>query len=374
VDESEKLHRPEWARSLESSLRALISDTPGVRGHLGLIMTGGVDFYHDMIAPTDGSPLRDILEEEIILTPASREEMLALVDKPTDGALPEDVAAEIVRQAGGHLFLGQFILRHLWDQGLENADVELVGEIAESFAYKRRDYESWLDALGPESQQVYSFLVGCGEECERREISRELGITPLDARKTLDILTFHCLVDQVDRKFTCRTEMIRAWYADNILGESRPEKEKPVEIFISYAHEDEELCNLLKKHFATLERQNLIELWHDRCIRPGQEWAGQIDRHINSAQMILFLISADFMASDYCYDIEVARAMERHEDGDAIVIPVALRACDLDGTPFEKLQGLPKDMVPITEWNSQDRAFYDVVQGIRAAIKELKEN
>ena len=283
VDESEKLHRPEWARKLESNLRALISDTPGVRGHLGLIMTGGIDFYHDMIAPTDGSPLRNILDEEIHLPPASQEAMLDLVTKPTHGNISDQVADEVIRQAGGHLFLGQFIMRNLWDQGFEDADDGLVQDMAACFPRKRRDYESWLDSIGPESQKVYDFLVACGRSCGRREISSELGINRLDTQKALDILSFHNLIDKEKRNYICRTEMFRAWYADNILAESDRTEQRPLEVFISYAHEDEALCDLLKKHLATLERQKVIETWHDRRIRPGQVWADKIDQHIRSA-------------------------------------------------------------------------------------------
>jgi internalin A len=101
---------------------------------------------------------------------------------------------------------------------------------------------------------------------------------------------------------------------------------------------------------------------------PGEEWASKIDEHINSAKIILLLISSDFISSDYCWEIEIARAMERHEAGEATVIPVILRPTDWKGTPFSKLQALPKNAQPITEWDNEDRALLDVVNGIRTAI------
>lgn len=86
-----------------------------------------------------------------------------------------------------------------------------------------------------------------------------------------------------------------------------------VEIFYSYSHKDEKLRDRLEKHLSILKREGVISGWHDRKITGGKEWAGQIDEHLNSAHIILLLVSADFVASDYCYDVEVKRAMERHE-------------------------------------------------------------
>src|SRR5947208_10061471 len=99
----------------------------------------------------------------------------------------------------------------------------------------------------------------------------------------------------------------------------------PVEIFFCYAHEDETLLNKLKAHLRPLQRQGLIDVWHDRDINAGQEWEQEISKHLNEAQIILLLISPDFMDSDYCYSKEMQRALERHEHREARVIPIILR-------------------------------------------------
>jgi tetratricopeptide (TPR) repeat protein len=144
-----------------------------------------------------------------------------------------------------------------------------------------------------------------------------------------------------------------------------------VEVFYSYSHLDEALRQELVKHLSNLERQKVITGWHDRKITAGTEWSGAIDEHLDSAHVILLLISADFMASPYCNDIEVKRAMERHEAGEARVIPVILRPCDWNGAPFSKLQALPTDAKPVTSWDNQDEAFLDIVKGIRRAVETL---
>ena len=109
---------------------------------------------------------------------------------------------------------------------------------------------------------------------------------------------------------------------------------EPFEVFFSYSHRDEKMRDQLADHLAALQRQGVIRNWHDRQIKTGSEWEGQIDDHLKTADVILLLVSPSFLASNYCNDIEVAHAMERHESGEALVIPVILRPADWKGTPF----------------------------------------
>ena len=156
------------------------------------------------------------------------------------------------------------------------------------------------------------------------------------------------------------------------MTESLSASQQAVEVFFSYAHKDEDLRDELAKHLRLLERQRIIAGWHDRRIPAGGEWAGEIDTHLQTARIILLLVSADFLASDYCYDIEVQQAMARHEAGDARVIPIILRAVDWQGARFGELQALPKDGKPVTVWDNCDEAFTDIAKGVRAAIAERK--
>lgn len=151
-----------------------------------------------------------------------------------------------------------------------------------------------------------------------------------------------------------------------------PDRAKPIELFYSYAHEDEELRDELEKALTILHRQGIITNWHDRRIGAGTEWEGQIDKHLESADIILLLISADFLSSDYCWGVEMKRAMARHDAGEARVIPVMLRAVLWRGAPFARLEALPTDAKPITSWENVDEAFTDVANGIAAVAEELR--
>lgn len=147
--------------------------------------------------------------------------------------------------------------------------------------------------------------------------------------------------------------------------------EQPVKVFYSYSHTDEDFRVELEKHLSLMRRQGEIAGWHDREISAGVEWKDTIDEHLESAEIILLLVSADFLASDYCYEIEMKRAMERHAEGRARVIPVILRKCDWSAAPFGKLQALPKNAQPIKGWTDRDEAYNDVVAGIRKAVAEI---
>lgn len=149
---------------------------------------------------------------------------------------------------------------------------------------------------------------------------------------------------------------------------------KVVTVFISYTHADESFKNELITNLSLMRRNGEVSIWHDRDITGGREWKGEIDTHLEEADLILLLISTDFIASDYCWDVEMKRAMERHEAKTARVLPIILRETDWKSAPFSKLQALPKDAKPVNDtkaWPSHDEAWVNVVQGLRRTIAEL---
>lgn len=128
-----------------------------------------------------------------------------------------------------------------------------------------------------------------------------------------------------------------------------------------------------KANQGNFKRQGLISAWHNRQITAGTNWAQEIDTHLNNASVILLLISSDFLASDYCYGIEMKRALERDQAKEARVIPILLRPVNWKGAPFEHLQVLPTEAKPISIWNNKDTAFTEVAAGIRRAIEDLSQ-
>ncbi|MDB5778076.1 MAG: response regulator receiver protein [Polaromonas sp.] len=152
----------------------------------------------------------------------------------------------------------------------------------------------------------------------------------------------------------------------------------PVTLFYSYAHEDEVLREELQGHLKLLERRGLLAPWHDRQIVPGANWANAIDANLRSAELVLLLVSKDFIESDYIWGTELSVAMQRQDKNEAVVVPIVVRAIDFDPKdpqelPFLKLQALPTDLRPVTSWPNRDEAWTNVAKGLRATVKSIRE-
>lgn len=143
--------------------------------------------------------------------------------------------------------------------------------------------------------------------------------------------------------------------------------------FVSYSHADESFRGELNKHMSLLQREGLIDIWSDHRIPPGGELDGQISASLEEASLILLLVSPDFIASDYCIDIEMTRALEKHDAGEAVVVPIILRPCDFKSSPFGRLKALPTDAKPVALWPNRDQAFLDVVQQLRALLRHFSD-
>ncbi len=146
-----------------------------------------------------------------------------------------------------------------------------------------------------------------------------------------------------------------------------------VKLFVSYAHKDEKYKEDLEEHLSPLIRSNLIASWHDRKIMPGTKWKDEIDSHLKEADIILFLVSSSFINSDYCQEIEVRTAVEQHNSGQSVLIPVVIRACHWQGLDFASFQGLPKDALAVKSWSDEDEAWLNVTKGIEEAAIDITQ-
>lgn len=151
-----------------------------------------------------------------------------------------------------------------------------------------------------------------------------------------------------------------------------------VKILISYAHKDEDLKNELFEFLSPLRKSGTISIWSDRAIEVGKLWDMEIKNALEKAEIILFLLSPAFLASDYINEIEILGAMERHKNHQVKLIPIMLRPCDIEDhvIPNEKykisdFQGLPKDMKPVVSWPLRDDAWMNVIAGLRPVIQTI---
>jgi hypothetical protein len=149
---------------------------------------------------------------------------------------------------------------------------------------------------------------------------------------------------------------------------------KGLSLFISYSHTDEGIKTELLKHLEPLRRLGLIEAWNDRKLKPGEEWDKVISSKLEEADIVLLLVSIDFINSSYCYDIELKQALDRHDAKEARVVPVILRACMWQDALFAKLQALPKDGRAVSLWPDPDAALLNIAEGVRKVAEEILES
>lgn len=147
----------------------------------------------------------------------------------------------------------------------------------------------------------------------------------------------------------------------------------PVSVFYSYSHKDISYQRKLKTHLSLMRRQGFISDVSDQDILPGQVWSDEINKHMKTADVILLLVSPDFIESDYCYTVEMDCAIQRHDAEEAFIIPIILRPCEWKHSPLGKFQALPLRGKPVVKWTPQDDAFNDIAQGIRRVVTKLRK-
>ena len=140
-----------------------------------------------------------------------------------------------------------------------------------------------------------------------------------------------------------------------------------VRLFVSYAHEDEPYKDALEKFLVTARRTRHLKVWHDRAIRPGDDWAERIDRNLEMADVVVLLVSVDFLNSEYCVDVEFKRALEREDEGETSVVPILIRECPWQGTPLAKLSIIPRDAKPISG-QDPDKAWTAIAAELEKVI------
>jgi TIR domain len=339
---------------------------PGLDRYL-FVLSGSTDLLELTTGHT--SPLKNVTES-VYLGDLSEEDVRGLLRegfRAVNATLTATVEATILKWGGGHPYWTQLLGGAAATAGAADAHeadriaLQLVEREERNLPHLRRVLDQAPRDFGATLDRLLS-----GESIPFRR--HDPMVAGLELCGVLKDVSGRC-------SFRNRIyeEALRQWRADSPKGKSAAafRLRRSLSVFVSYAHEDEKLRAELGKHLSVLERQGLISTWHDRMITGGEEWAGTVDAHLEEAQIILLLVSADFVNSRYCYDVEMTRAIERHESKEALVIPIVLRPVLLHGLPFSAFQTLPRDARPVTDWPSLDSALVDVTDGLRAAIERM---
>lgn len=277
-----------------------------------------------------------------------------------------------LREALLHVFRKHSDLEQMLNDELDVSLSNITS--ASTFEHTVFQLIQWALSRGRVQDLVAASIRWSGEDAEMVSVAQELGLNT--AKASSPASRNGNSFSSANPGSSASPQAISALSSNSGRSVSNKKVSGPLEVFISYSHEDKVYRNELDKHLSTLERQNVIAGWFDGDIVPGTEWRTQIMQHLNSAQIILLLISSDFMASDFCYSIELERAIERHKANEARVIPIIVRHTDFEDAPFAKLEMLPEDAKPVSSsnWSSRDEAYANVIKGIRRVIKDLQSS
>lgn len=206
------------------------------------------------------------------------------------------------------------------------------------------------------------------ERSERMGLLSSQEISMYRARINSGLLSLLEDVEKLERKNPASAPAASAYTAGETSERHAGSASDKVKIFISYAREDREWVNKLDKHLAVLKRR-YVESWTDSEILPGDSWNEEIRRKLNEADIILLMVSPDFLNSEFIYKEELPLAWSRHQAGNALVIPIILRPSSWELEEYASLQALPRSARPISQWPNEDEAFVDVVNGLRKVIE-----
>jgi len=144
-----------------------------------------------------------------------------------------------------------------------------------------------------------------------------------------------------------------------------------MKLFYAYAREDTAVRSSLHKHLVSLRLTHSIDEWFDGEIEPGTDWDSAIRKELEAADIILLLISAGFLDSPYASGVEMRRAFERQAEGRACVVPIFARPVHLRDHPLLKLQGLPRNGIPIRQWANEDLAYVSIAEELDELVRDL---
>lgn len=342
------------------------------RSHFRLIASSVQEMIP--LITSDASPLNNLRIKYLRNLTAT--EMHQLITHAFPQGLPPAIAATLEQMTGKHPYLLQGLLEKLWIHW-DMLDEQALDVAARAFIREHRDFQRWLEAFGPAEHAVYQCLSEAREGMLhihdlRQKIEASLRPAIDDA---LSVLSYHGVIDdsELARPRLAGT-LFRDWYRHNGPQDvAITPVASTLRLFCSYAHEDEAMRDALVRHLASLEHEGIIAVWHDRRIGAGEEWQGKIAAQLEAANIVLFLVSADFFHSDYCRAVEIPRALARHTAGEALVIPLIIRPVLWEHAPFARLQVLPANATPVSKWANPEEAWVDIVRGIRRAVEQWRQ-
>lgn len=344
--------------------------------HLTVVVSATNQLENLELQKIDGLDLLDGFTT-ILLGCFSKEEARDLIHQTQhrDGpiAIEKTIEQDILKYAGTHPYLIQKMCFQLFEgeklRAVKDHDYALDQSIRNFCAM---DY----DRLDLAKQQILQQFFG-----ENPKTKAEINGFPMPTvsagLKEMEQLGFLTLNDEyyaLGNYFLAQWLLEQKPFIDNNLIEIKIKiTMPPLNLFISYSHQDESFKKALDTHLTMLKRSDKIATWNDRAILAGTEWDQEIKDQLKQAHIILLLISPGFMASQYIWETELKLAMERHERKEASIVPIFIKDVVWKGAPFGKVQGLPRDAKPVAKAKN-DKVWKEVAEGVGALVDHMLKN
>jgi hypothetical protein len=400
LDEIEVTLDKDWTEILFNQLRSLIYQG-SLKDYIRYVIVGSSRVID---VRERGSRLLNMLKIDSLKALAEKD-VRKIINWASD--VPLDVAQAVLEQCGGHPFVAQYLMHHLWEMGVSNTTVQSVIEVANKFIHERNaDLDQWLKDIGKEGQLVYSFLAKSTSWLTEAELRRLISTPDLKVEKGLFTLCYHGLAiqDGTWSKYHYTGELFKGWFQNNIplslnvselpITSSRSSLNKdPVvnrqlkasssittsklprtSAFISYSHKDKKFLGELHDHLKPYMREEDLDIWDDTRLLHGSNWREEIDKALQSAKVAILLISPNFLASDFIVNNELPSLLAAAKREEVVILSVILRPSAFEDTVLSQLHAVNLPSNPLIEMRpgKRDEVWSKVAKLVREALSKVE--
>ncbi len=401
LDEIEVALERDWTEIFFSQLRSLIYQGP-LANHIRCVIAGSSRVID---VREQGSPLLNMLN--ITYLKALEDKDILQIINWASGIRP-NVAKAVLEQCGGHPFVAQYLMYHIWEAGTSKATVSSVAGMASKFIHEREaDLEQWRIDISEAGQVVYKILSESTNWLTETQVRQRINTPDIRIGRGLSTLCYHGLAvhDGTWSKYRSVGKLFKGWFQKNVLpslevsklsitsmqdisfqghstfskkanygarGSIVTYKSPRSRAFISYSHKDEMYLRELQTHLAPYIQSELVDIWDDTKILPGSKWREEIEKALNSTKVAVLLISADFLASDFIRNIELPSLLAAREQEGAIILTVLLRPCAFTNTDIGQFQAVNTPSTPLSKMNPgrRDEVWSRVAELVREALRK----
>ena len=403
IDEIEVALDKDWTEIFFSQLRSLIYQG-FLANHIRCVIAGSSRVIN---VREQGSPLLNMLNMTY-LNALEKKDVLQIINRA--GVVQPNIVKAVLEQSGGHPFITQYLMYHIWETDILKARVPLVTTLSNKFIHEREaDLEQWGIDIGQTGQLAYTILSGSTRWLTEKQVRQYINTPDSKIGRGLTTLCYHGLAihDGTWSKYRLVGELFKGWFQKNMLpsldaskistapfqdisskeygtlsrnvnysAKDATETHKPIRnrAFISYSHKDKRYLHELTTHLAPYVQSEMVDVWDDTQIHPGSRWREEIEKALQSAKVAVLLVSADFLASDFIMNIELPSLLAASEQEEIIFLSVVLRPCAFTNIDIGQFQSVNTPSNPLSKMKrvKRDEVWSKVAELVNEALSKVE--